>query len=183
MASYGSIVVNIAKLALQRPNVKILSTLEKESPILENQRKSFDSISKDIFLGCFAEELPTALGIVLNNLHPRSSGRLVATYLLTYDQVVPHSSAVLDGFNVKQGQIQENHMDMCKFGTSEDNGYKKVCYMIKQVLKERRSKLLEVTTPRRTQLLPQPPPQSSSGPYYSPYRPLVDMEIIEVEEV
>lgn len=69
LAPYGHIVANIAKLALQRPNDKLLSALKMESPILENQGKSFDSISRDMELHCVAEELPTPLGLVWNNLY------------------------------------------------------------------------------------------------------------------
>ncbi len=64
LTPYGHIVAKVAKLLLRNPNEKLISLLESESPILERQRRSFASISKDISLACVIEELPTALGIV-----------------------------------------------------------------------------------------------------------------------
>ena len=64
LTSYGHIVAKVAKLLLRNPNERLISLLESESPILERQRRSFASISKDIGLACIIEELPTALGIV-----------------------------------------------------------------------------------------------------------------------
>jgi hypothetical protein len=64
LTPYGHIVAKVAKLLLRNPNKKLISLLESESPILERQRRSFTSISKDISLACIIEELPTALGII-----------------------------------------------------------------------------------------------------------------------
>ncbi|KAK8135634.1 hypothetical protein PG984_003574 [Apiospora sp. TS-2023a] len=97
-------------LMLQNPNDKLISLLEKESPILEHQRKSFSSISKGLDLTCMFEELPTAIGIV-----------------------VPQWSAVIDGFNIRQQPIPANHMDMCRFATRDEIGYKRLAHRIKKV--------------------------------------------------
>ncbi|KAI2603729.1 hypothetical protein GGR54DRAFT_622131 [Hypoxylon sp. NC1633] len=127
LTPYGQIVAKIAKLALQNPNDKLLQLLESESPIMERQRKSFASISKDIGLAYVVEELPTALGIV-----------------------VPEWSASIDGFNVKSHIVPANHMDMCKFSKREDVGYKRVVFLIKNILKQeyraRQQMLANVTT-------------------------------------
>jgi len=64
LTPYGHIVAKVARLLLRQPNEKLISLLESESPILERQRRSFASISKDIGLACVIEELPTRLGIV-----------------------------------------------------------------------------------------------------------------------
>lgn len=92
----------------------------------------------------------------------------------------------MGGFNVKPSQIQANHIDMCKFSTREDSGYKQVSYMIKQVLKRCRGKSRKVATPGQPQqLLFQPPFPSSGAPYYlysSGARYDMHTEI-EVEEV
>ncbi|KAK8047458.1 hypothetical protein PG996_015522 [Apiospora saccharicola] len=109
--TYGKIVAKAAKLALRNPNDQLISMLEKESPILEHQRKSFASIGKDLALACVFEELPTALGII-----------------------VPQWSAVIDGFNVREQPVPANHMDMCKFATRDDVGYKRVIRLIKHVV-------------------------------------------------
>ncbi|KAG7293507.1 hypothetical protein NEMBOFW57_003559 [Staphylotrichum longicolle] len=114
LTPYGHIVAKVAKLLLRNPNDKLISLLETESPILERQRRSFASISKDIGLACVIEELPTALGIV-----------------------VPEWSATIDGFNVKYQQVPANHMDMCKFATREEIGYKRVVFLLKNILKRK----------------------------------------------
>jgi hypothetical protein len=54
----------VAKAVWRQPNEHLISLLEKESAILEKQRKSFASISKDFSLVCLYEELPTKIGIV-----------------------------------------------------------------------------------------------------------------------
>ncbi|KAK7954712.1 SERAC1 protein [Apiospora saccharicola] len=121
--TYGKIVAKAAKLALRNPNDQLISMLEKESPILEHQRKSFASIGKDLALACVFEELPTALGIVCS--HTSSSDGI---------QIVPQWSAVIDGFNVREQPVPANHMEMCKFATRDDVGYKRVIRLIKHVV-------------------------------------------------
>lgn len=55
----------IAELLLKQPNRQLLSTLSTDSHILEKQRDDFDTISRDLDLVCFYEELPhPGLGLV-----------------------------------------------------------------------------------------------------------------------
>ena len=54
----AKIVSNVARLSLRQPNDKLLNNLRKESDVLENQRKSFVSISKELPVACFSEEKP-----------------------------------------------------------------------------------------------------------------------------
>ncbi|KAG7284892.1 hypothetical protein NEMBOFW57_009507 [Staphylotrichum longicolle] len=117
---YGHIVAKVAKLLLRDPNERLISLLESESPILERQRKSFASINKDIGLACVIEELPTALGIV-----------------------VPEWSATIDGFNVKHQQVLANHMDMCKFANREEVGYRRVVFLLNNILRRKFQRSLE----------------------------------------
>ena len=51
-------------------------------------------------------------------------------------QIVPQWSAVMDGFNIQAGSIHANHMDMTKFRTRNDSGYKRVLYHIRRQIKE-----------------------------------------------
>lgn len=51
-------------------------------------------------------------------------------------QIVTQSSAVMDGFNVQAGSIHANHMDMTKFRTRDDSGYRRVLFHIRRQLKE-----------------------------------------------
>jgi len=60
----AQLVANVAKVALQNPNDKLVEALLQDSQVLEHQRKSFASISKDLRLVCLAEEIPMAIGMV-----------------------------------------------------------------------------------------------------------------------
>lgn len=62
--AYGQALANIAKLVLRQPNNQLLEVLHRESAVLENQRDEFVTISKDLDVVCFREELPTGAGVV-----------------------------------------------------------------------------------------------------------------------
>jgi len=61
---FAHVVSNVAKAVLQKPNDKLIHVLAESSDVLERQRRSFASISKDITLVCISEELPTHIGMV-----------------------------------------------------------------------------------------------------------------------
>ncbi|KAK3987712.1 hypothetical protein QBC44DRAFT_331101 [Cladorrhinum sp. PSN332] len=107
--TYGEVVAKIAKLALRQPNEQLLQTLSPDSHILDNQRDQFTTISKDLRIFCVREELSTAIGMI-----------------------VPVRSAVYDGFNVRQGTIHANHMDMARFGT-RSSGYDRILGYIREL--------------------------------------------------
>ncbi len=109
---------NIAKLALQQPNDKLIKLLARESDILERQRRSFTSISNSIPIACICEELPTGIGLVRLPI--------MAPTVLTCDQIVPEYSASFDGFLVRTSSVPANHMGMSKFADPSDIGYKRV---------------------------------------------------------
>jgi hypothetical protein len=52
-------------------------------------------------------------------------------------QVVPEWSATIDGFNVKYQQVPANHMDMCKFANREEVGYKRVVFLLNNILRRK----------------------------------------------
>ncbi|KJR89828.1 ribonuclease p/mrp subunit [Sporothrix schenckii 1099-18] len=147
LTSYGHVVAKVAKVFLRNPNEHLISLLEKESPILERQRRSFASISKNLDIACVIEELPTSLGIV-----------------------VPESSATIDGFNVKYQQIPRNHMDMCKFATQDELGYKRVVFLLCNIIKRTLGKSCSQARPSAGQHLAAGPtpglraPQASLAP-------------------
>ncbi|GAB1316550.1 hypothetical protein MFIFM68171_06760 [Madurella fahalii] len=100
--SIGGIVAGIAKVSLRRPNTQLLKTLARDSGILEKQRDDFTTISKDLEVVCIREEVPTGVGLI-----------------------VPEASASYDGFRVRRDAINANHMDMTKFASQDEEGYKR----------------------------------------------------------
>ena len=92
--------------------------LTKTSDVLERQRDSFTSISKDMPLVCLFEELPTGIGLVSFQLP-------FPACCLFLEQIVPQRSACLDGFLVETGSIPANHMDMCKYANDSGIGYQR----------------------------------------------------------
>ena len=65
----GQLAANVAKLAPQPPNDKLIKLLERKSEILERQRRSCAGISNDMLLACVSEKLPTAGGPVSIHIH------------------------------------------------------------------------------------------------------------------
>lgn len=113
----GQIVANIAAFALRQPNEKLLKNLDKESDVLERQRRSFASISEKLPVVCLWEEKPMEIGIV----------SLLILILITQLklQIVPEWSASIDGFKVKSGSIPANHSEMCKYKDVNTPGYQR----------------------------------------------------------
>lgn len=57
-------------------------------------------------------------------------------------QIVPRSSAVIPGaLDSRQIQINEDHINMCKFGSREDNGYVRVSDAIREMVGDAPSKV------------------------------------------
>ncbi|KAL8749696.1 MAG: hypothetical protein Q9184_006707 [Pyrenodesmia sp. 2 TL-2023] len=109
---HAHVVANIFS-TFKKVNKRIINVLEQDSDVLENQRQSFTSVSKDIRLVCLYEELSTPpIGLV-----------------------VPQSSAVIEGFNVRSASITGDHSSMCKFVDQDDNNYQRVLQQIRWVLK------------------------------------------------
>jgi hypothetical protein len=52
-------------------------------------------------------------------------------------QVVPEWSATIDGFNVRCQPIPANHIDMCRFANREEVGYKRVVFLLNNILKRK----------------------------------------------
>lgn len=139
-AGLAQIVQEVAKLALRKPNEKLLKNLERESDVLEHQRKSFASVSEKMSLRCLFEEKPTGIGIV-SLAGPSTPFVGVSRFMDSIDiiiQIVPESSACIDGFNVKTNSIPANHMEMCKFASDSDLGYQRVFFHLHSLLRDAR---------------------------------------------
>ncbi|KAG4432473.1 hypothetical protein IFR05_012039 [Cadophora sp. M221] len=89
-APLAKLVANAAEAAWRRPNKKLLRNLSQESDVLEAQRGSFASVSRELQIRCIYEELPT-MGFM----------------------IVPEYSAVMVGFNSRKIGIRANHHDVC----------------------------------------------------------------------
>lgn len=100
---------------------------------------------------------------------------------------MPEWSAVIDGFNVKQYPIPGDHIDMCKFGTRGDAGYKRVTFLIKSIIKKEfqgksgnNAEQNPVPNPHpQPQLLPEPERRHPSYPIRKLGRDEVHMEVEE----
>ncbi|KAK3291981.1 uncharacterized protein B0H64DRAFT_408650 [Chaetomium fimeti] len=114
--SYGDLLVKIAKVALRQPNDQLLQTLRPDSHILENQREQFTTISSRMSVVCIREELPTSVGVI-----------------------VPETSASYDGFNVRRGAINANHMDMVRFTSDREPGYQRTLGFISELCHARQA--------------------------------------------
>ena len=49
-------------------------------------------------------------------------------------QVVPKDSAVVDGREVEQIGIPATHVEMCKFSSTQDIGYRRILHQIRSCL-------------------------------------------------
>ncbi|KAI1350937.1 hypothetical protein F5Y01DRAFT_315219 [Xylaria sp. FL0043] len=111
LESYGEIVVKIAKLSGRRPNAQLLQTLRPNSHILEKLRNDFTTISNNMVVVCFYEELPT----------------------IKWGLIVPEASASYEGFNVSFDSIHADHEGMVKFSERVE-GYEKIIGCIRDII-------------------------------------------------
>ncbi|KFZ04693.1 hypothetical protein V501_09060 [Pseudogymnoascus sp. VKM F-4519 (FW-2642)] len=100
---FANIIANVAKVSFRQPNKQLVGVLSPDSDVLENQREQFTTITQNTPIVCIREELPTAIGVI-----------------------APEYSASMDGFNVRKDSIPANHMDMIRFSSAHDIGYRRV---------------------------------------------------------
>ncbi|KAK4216305.1 hypothetical protein QBC37DRAFT_456012 [Rhypophila decipiens] len=94
----GQVAKLAATITMHDVNSQLLRTLAPDSHILEEQRDAFTTISKDLDVVCFWEELKTRpVGLI-----------------------VPEPSAVYDGFRVRSQGIRPSHSDMRIFEEHEE---------------------------------------------------------------
>ncbi|OBT86647.1 hypothetical protein VE02_04446 [Pseudogymnoascus sp. 03VT05] len=99
----ANIIASVAKFSFRQPNKQLVRALSRDSDVLENQREQFTTITRETPIICIREELPTAIGMI-----------------------VPEHSASMDGFHVRKDSIPANHMDMTKFLSPQDIGYRRI---------------------------------------------------------
>jgi hypothetical protein len=69
-AALGDMVCKAAKLTWIGPNPHLLDNLKTDSVVLESQRASFSTISKEMPLKCIYEEFTTGSNMVRNHQLP-----------------------------------------------------------------------------------------------------------------
>ena len=124
-AHMGKLLVNVASVFVAA-NDRLLKHLEENSEWLQQQLGQYGPISGD-FVTKFAYEeykTPTAMGhsIMVNSF---VASHHCATVLI--EQVVPRESAVVPGtLDAEPIAIHADHINMVKFLSKEDNGYRTV---------------------------------------------------------
>ncbi|KAI9794399.1 MAG: hypothetical protein M1816_005468 [Peltula sp. TS41687] len=120
LASWAKFGTNIAAM-VKHANADISSVLKPGSEMLMNIQSGFHHMLRlrkqegaEIAITCFYEELPV---------------RIIG-------EVVPKHSAIIPGYS--SYGIHANHMDMARFSSSEDDGYKAVCGEIRRWVKRLR---------------------------------------------
>jgi predicted alpha/beta hydrolase family esterase len=110
MADWANIPASALGL-VKSTNKSLLKILETDDQFLESIQARFWAMIRELREGgrrlevtCFFEELPLPLPVV--------------------GKVVSKESATLEGYN--QISIHANHRDMVKFGSAEDNGFKRL---------------------------------------------------------
>ncbi|GME58491.1 ribonuclease p/mrp subunit [Neofusicoccum parvum] len=104
-------VANIAKISLRKPNNKLIRTISRESDVLEQQRQAFASISNNMRIACFYEEMPTSFRRFMK---------------VDLGVIVPEYSASIDGFSIERIGVRADHFAMCKFSTSSELGFQRI---------------------------------------------------------
>ncbi len=117
MADLGETVRSIASTILRvDSNAALLRTLGTDSPELELGRESFTTLWRKY--GFRVKTFQEAWGISGINAGPLNK------------KVVPDTSSTLDDPREHAETISANHMNMCRFDTSLDAGYRKIAFEI-----------------------------------------------------
>ncbi|MCJ1245334.1 hypothetical protein MMC30_002538 [Trapelia coarctata] len=131
-ANWGILASNLAKVALQGPNERVLRGLRPNNELLENLRKVFLQMLEDSHFQIHSfYETQSMLGIY--GLRDRASLNPFATVLI----VVPYESALVGHARqeIVRG-IHGNHVEICRFGGGTDPGYRAVLGALEDYIKE-----------------------------------------------
>ena len=121
MADLGETVRSIASTILRLDsNAALLRTLGTDSPELELGRESFTTLWRKY--GFRVKTFQEAWGISGINAGPLNN------------KVVPDTSSTLDDPREHAETISANHMNMCRFETSLDAGYRKISLEIRSMV-------------------------------------------------
>jgi hypothetical protein len=126
-SSIGLKAVKTAKLAGFSVNESNVRDLKENSPILEELRESFASILDDkrIHVTTFQESDGYARCMLLDGKVSRIFQTVLRMFILGV-QVVDIESSGLDHPLERKFTINANHMDICRFNGSQDDGYEKL---------------------------------------------------------
>ncbi|KAF2679087.1 hypothetical protein K458DRAFT_375514 [Lentithecium fluviatile CBS 122367] len=121
-ASWGQIASNMALLALQDSNKKVLEALEVNSEVLDNIHEEFKTI---VFKG----------GI---KIHSFQEARGVSGMKGLDEKVVDDFSSKLDLPRTLETveSIDANHMQMARYSSKDDQGYRAVCGVLRSFIQQ-----------------------------------------------
>jgi len=139
MADLGEMVRSIAGAVLRvDSNPTLLRALGLDSPELELGRESFLSLWRTY--GFRVKTFQEAWGVVGVNIGPLNSkvgvhlGYSLPQKLTTPSKkIVPDVSSTLDDPKEHAESISANHMNMCRFNSKWDAGYRKIAHEIKSM--------------------------------------------------
>ena len=119
----GRLILKVASLAAKADD-KILKHLERDSEWLQQQLIQYNPISSDFVTKFAYETLPTQTVL---------GGATMVSFIVAFtwgtnpSQIVPHISAVVPGAaDAESVAIHADHINMVKFDSRGDNGYKRV---------------------------------------------------------
>jgi hypothetical protein len=123
--AWGQRLVNVASIFVNT-NDKLLNVLERDSETPQNQLAQYTPISMDFVTKFAFETYPT----------PLAFGKSL--------MVVPKSSAVVPGaVNAEAIAIMDNHINMVKFASGADGGFRRVAGHLALMVEEAPAKVLK----------------------------------------
>ena len=128
--------------AVQDVNVEVIRDIETNSQTLDRIADSFSQILDRRTFTVFSFEKNWQCGE-----GRRCVGYMTTTTRVLYfvaDQVAELASILIGDAHERRDTIHANHVDMAKFSDATDDGYIKVLYAIKMLLKEKRRWICDV---------------------------------------
>ena len=136
----GEILLNLAKVR-GNTNDNLLKHLEEHSELLQAQNSEFTAISQDFDIKFVYETLPTPMAGGAAKVV--SSLCVPSIYLSShYIQIVPKWSAVVPGTpDAAELGISQDHRQMIKFPSAEDQDFKKLSRVLVSMTQKAKVKI------------------------------------------
>lgn len=132
LAPYGRFFEHLARLLMFDTNAQIIRTLSRNTEELENLRTEFSKmVERDDFRVKSFYETKSYVTFRQFFLPQRVRIRQSCISVADYRKVVDEKSATLGDKRDAPHGISANHMNMCKFKSREDDGYKAVAAEMK----------------------------------------------------
>lgn len=127
-ASLGDSLLNLTKVLglTAHSNDKLLKSLKVDSDFIDEQQFEYMAIIEEFTNMCAWETRPTELPIP--NQFVTVSIDYLPPCIADWAKVVPKPSAVIRDINCIDFAIDKDHIQMVKFASKEDPGYKSVSY-------------------------------------------------------